>query len=406
MLVQNRGLLMAALSLAILLSVLPPARAQINDNQGGANTSSGTSERMIKLQLDDADLETSLKLLFEQAGVQYTVDPTLVINSYITIRITQPFPEALDTLLRASNQNLTYQVENGVYRIVKEEFPGAPPQTTPDRIAPGDDTAQPPVNPATPPEAAKLTPPTQPSYLPWAALGLVVLVGSGVAWRARVQRAGNTAPTTGRTATPAAPVVSAVGELPAKAPAVNQTAAAANLAQSQVSRQQSATLLEQNNTPDGERKGLTPTPFSQAANRINAKNAPDGERSDGVQEPQRQAPDISPAATPIAGAAADFVSEQLRAILTRYGLDVCKEPARFRALLWDLCPDHRRECHLLLMALEEQIPTELRSSAIPEQLLLPRLIQRMREHRAVEEASARWAVETWQAALKGASSAT
>jgi type II secretory pathway component GspD/PulD (secretin) len=71
----------------------------------------------IKLAFDNVDLYTALKLLFAQAKTQFTLEPILK-NYYVTIHINQPFRQALETLLRASGQSLTYKLENNVYSIV------------------------------------------------------------------------------------------------------------------------------------------------------------------------------------------------------------------------------------------------------------------------------------------------
>jgi molecular chaperone DnaK len=95
----------------------------------------------------------------------------------------------------------------------------------------------------------------------------------------------------------------------------------------------------------------------------------------------------------------DFVQAQLASLLVRYGPEMAEDTTRLRALLRDLCPHHRRECNLLLMAQQEQVPAELRTSTAPHQLLIPRLVQRLRDHHAVEESAAGWAVESWRLAL-------
>jgi hypothetical protein len=117
MLVRNGKLGLAALSLTVLGLVALPLGAQAQGNQSGTDTSAEASGPKIKLQLENADLYTALKLLFAQAKAQFTLDPALR-SIFITVNINQPFRNALETLLRASGQPLTYKLENEVYSIV------------------------------------------------------------------------------------------------------------------------------------------------------------------------------------------------------------------------------------------------------------------------------------------------
>jgi hypothetical protein len=119
MLIRNSRFGLAALSVTVIGLVALPlvAQAQGQDNQNGSDTSAEASGPKIKLQLENADLYTALKLLFAQAKAQFTLGPELR-NIFITVNINQPFRNALETLLRASGQPLTYKLENDVYSIV------------------------------------------------------------------------------------------------------------------------------------------------------------------------------------------------------------------------------------------------------------------------------------------------
>jgi len=110
------GLTLAALSLIALGLLALPSGAQARDQSTDTSAEAANGPK-IKLQLENADLYTALKLLFAQAHTQFTLDPALR-SIYITVNINQPFRNALETLLRASNQPLTYNVENDVYSIV------------------------------------------------------------------------------------------------------------------------------------------------------------------------------------------------------------------------------------------------------------------------------------------------
>lgn len=115
---------LAALALTALGLVAIPRGAQAQEDAGNTGGGPELSNRPIKLNLENTDLYTAIKLLFSQAKAQYTLDPNLR-GILITAQINQPFRIALETLLRASNQPLTYSVENGVYSIVpkKEDVP-------------------------------------------------------------------------------------------------------------------------------------------------------------------------------------------------------------------------------------------------------------------------------------------
>ncbi len=122
--VRNGKLGLAALSLTVLGLAALPLGAHAQGDQGGTDTSAEATGPKIKLDLENADLYTALKLLFAQTKSQYTLDPSLR-NIFVTVHISQPFRNALETLLRASGQPLTYKVENEVYSIVpKTEEPG------------------------------------------------------------------------------------------------------------------------------------------------------------------------------------------------------------------------------------------------------------------------------------------
>jgi formylglycine-generating enzyme required for sulfatase activity len=95
----------------------------------------------------------------------------------------------------------------------------------------------------------------------------------------------------------------------------------------------------------------------------------------------------------------DSVQAGLCALIQRYGPDVISEPKRLEALLRDYCPHNRREVNLLLTAVTEQVPAELRSSSLPPQLLYGRLVARLQDERGLTDAAAQWTVQTWAQAL-------
>jgi beta-lactamase regulating signal transducer with metallopeptidase domain len=74
-------------------------------------------EPHVKLSVQNCDLATTLSLMFTRANIQYTLDPA-VRNVTVTANIDQPLRIALETLLRAGGNHLTYRVENDIYAII------------------------------------------------------------------------------------------------------------------------------------------------------------------------------------------------------------------------------------------------------------------------------------------------
>ncbi len=102
----------------------------------------------------------------------------------------------------------------------------------------------------------------------------------------------------------------------------------------------------------------------------------------------------------------DMARRKLGEIVSRYGTSVCDEPRRVQGLLADLCPDLKRETHALVAALERGTAGELlRSSPAPWPATLGRLVRRLTDETAMSEEAARWAVESWAAALNVAPAA-
>lgn len=88
-------------------------------------------------------------------------------------------------------------------------------------------------------------------------------------------------------------------------------------------------------------------------------------------------------------------------MLTQYGSDLCEDVRRCRGLLNDLCPERPGERSVLIAALEEGVPRDLRarSSGEPRELLVARLGERLVASRLYPASVARWAVESWADAL-------
>ncbi|MFN2108577.1 MAG: hypothetical protein ACK2UI_02860, partial [Anaerolineae bacterium] len=92
---------------------------------------------------------------------------------------------------------------------------------------------------------------------------------------------------------------------------------------------------------------------------------------------------------------------QLREIVAQYGESVLEDPRRCRALLLDFCGSYKGEINLLVMAMQESIPADLRNASpgIPQPVLFGRLIRRLQDAYFLPEDAARWAVETCAEAL-------
>jgi type II secretory pathway component GspD/PulD (secretin) len=81
----------------------------------------------VSLDLRDVPVRTALQELFQNAHVQYTIDPR--VSGYVTLKIAdQPFDNALRLLMRVSGVPLRYTVqEGGVYVVEPRPLPA--PQT-------------------------------------------------------------------------------------------------------------------------------------------------------------------------------------------------------------------------------------------------------------------------------------
>ncbi len=97
----------------------------------------------------------------------------------------------------------------------------------------------------------------------------------------------------------------------------------------------------------------------------------------------------------------DLPRRVLREIVEQYGHAVLDDPRRCRALLFDLCGEHKREIFVLVSALEEHVPQDLQAAAdmVPLVILLKQLAERLRDNLALAENAANWAVISWAKAL-------
>lgn len=100
-------------------AVAAPIRAQ----EQGSTKYQDVNNKRVTLTLENADIRFALKLLFQAAGVNYTIDQS--VQGSVTVNLTDvPFRVALESTLKNSAFPLTYRVEGGVYsvqpRIIEE----------------------------------------------------------------------------------------------------------------------------------------------------------------------------------------------------------------------------------------------------------------------------------------------
>lgn len=95
------------------------------------------------------------------------------------------------------------------------------------------------------------------------------------------------------------------------------------------------------------------------------------------------------------------VPAALQALLERYGPALLDEAGRLRGMLFDEVPSAKREISVLMLALDEQVPQDLvrASSREADPGLVPRLVRRLVDEKALALEAAHWAVGAWAAAL-------
>ncbi|MCS6776462.1 MAG: hypothetical protein RMJ43_12250 [Chloroherpetonaceae bacterium] len=109
------GLRMGLGVLALAVSLLgAPVLVQAQDETPDDST---TLNKIVKLDLESADLYYALKLLFSQIKADFTLPPDLR-GTLVTVRVNQPFRIALEAVLKASGLPLTWKKENNIYSIV------------------------------------------------------------------------------------------------------------------------------------------------------------------------------------------------------------------------------------------------------------------------------------------------
>lgn len=94
--------------------------------------------------------------------------------------------------------------------------------------------------------------------------------------------------------------------------------------------------------------------------------------------------------------------QKLSELLAKHGPDLCDDARRLEGLLKDvLRNEYRRETIVLVSALREGVVHELRgsTSGIPPTALAAKLTKKLCDNLALDEAAARWSVESWAIAL-------
>jgi hypothetical protein len=92
---------------------------------------------------------------------------------------------------------------------------------------------------------------------------------------------------------------------------------------------------------------------------------------------------------------------RLRELIGQHGPELVADSRRTKALLMDLCADHKLEVNLLSAAQEERVAADLLKmpKGTPKPLFLDQLARRLQQQRGLTAESARWAVDSWALAL-------
>jgi len=83
---------------------------------GFASKRVNPATKRVTMELQNASARKAISQLFQQTGVDYSLDASVGGNVSLKVR-NQPFEVALRTLVNSSSQPLTYFVENGTYFI-------------------------------------------------------------------------------------------------------------------------------------------------------------------------------------------------------------------------------------------------------------------------------------------------
>ena len=94
-------------------------------------------------------------------------------------------------------------------------------------------------------------------------------------------------------------------------------------------------------------------------------------------------------------------TQTLNHILTNYGRNILTDTRKVEAMLRDLChaTEHKREINLIILALKENIPSELINNQPVNDMLVMRLIKKLDDAYFIPAQQAQTAIETWAKAL-------
>lgn len=98
----------------------------------------------------------------------------------------------------------------------------------------------------------------------------------------------------------------------------------------------------------------------------------------------------------------NIVRNNLKIIVTNYGINICNDIKKCEALLRDLCPQYKREINLLISVLQENIVTDLLKLSNKDSIdiVLVKLTQRLYDNLGIAPEFAAWAVESWALILE------
>jgi len=120
--VALRSFVVIAVGIAALALTGAPTRAQESE----------LPTKNVTLTLDNAPIDSVLKILFKNTGISVSIPTT--VAGFVTVDLHNvPFDAALRTVLRAVTPPLTYTVEDGIYTFKAK---GTDDNTTPNPNAP------------------------------------------------------------------------------------------------------------------------------------------------------------------------------------------------------------------------------------------------------------------------------
>jgi hypothetical protein len=97
----------------------------------------------------------------------------------------------------------------------------------------------------------------------------------------------------------------------------------------------------------------------------------------------------------------DSLREKLRGLIQTHGTNLTQDVPKWKQLVEDVCQGSKREKNVLIAALEEEVPTRLQEApgGAADEALRTRLSQALQDNQGISEPLARWAVDSWAAAL-------